>query len=63
MIHRTIITPQLIAYTGQNLGEGKLLPMDKLYKRNPQKRRERERKKKPKRYHLNRQHSLPTTLT
>ena len=62
MIHRTIITPQLIAYTGQNLGEGRLLPMDKLYKRNPQKRRERE-KKKPKRYHLNRQHSLPTTLT
>ena len=61
MIHRTIITPQLIAYTGQNLGEGKLLPMDKLYKRNPQKRRE--KKKKPKRYHLNRQHSLPTTLT
>jgi len=44
MIHRTIITPQLIAYTGQNLGEGKLLPMDKLYKRNPQKRREREKK-------------------
>jgi len=46
MIHRTIITPQLIAYTGQNLGEGKLLPMDKLYKRNPQKRREKKKETK-----------------